>query len=343
MRALRKQSEQNAETLFVPSDELDDLHLDSSANETLHPAMDGGPTRAWAQERLMIPFSDGEMACNVSGNGPPLLLIHSINAAASGAEMADLAEEMSDTHRVYNLDLQGFGDSARPDVRYDVERFVSAIEAAVMAIQEAEACENVDAAALSLSCEFLARSASRHPGFYRTLTFITPTGFQKGADKLTGPVDATFEQRWLSWILSRRTVGRSLYHALTWPFSIRFFLERTFGSELVDPMIYVAALRTSRIEGAEHAPLAFISGRLFSRDVTALYQSLEHPVWVPHGTRGAFADFTCAGWTFERPNWRLQPMDAGAMPHVEHPETFAEDYRAFLRRSQNMEHRQARS
>jgi hypothetical protein len=42
----------------------------------------------------------------------------------------------------------------------------------------------------------------------------------------------------------------------------------------------------TRTEGAEHAPLHFLSGFLFSGDSGALYQGLAHPIWVAHGVRG---------------------------------------------------------
>jgi pimeloyl-ACP methyl ester carboxylesterase len=291
------------------------VHSDASAEQAA-PSPEGLPVS------VAIPFPDGDLVCHVSGSGEPILLVHSINAAASAVEMCDLGEELAECRTVYNLDLPGFGDSERPAVRYDVARFMSAIEAAVALIAQRHGQRPVDAVALSLSAEFLARSATHHPELYRTLTFITPTGFQKGAESLTGPEGATLERSWLSWLLAKPAVGRPLYHALTLPASIRFFLERTFGSKIVDPLIYVAALRTSRVEGAEHAPLAFITGRLFSKDITRVYQAITLPVWLVHGTRGAFCDMSAAGWTGARRNWRLTPMEAGAMPHIEHPAQF---------------------
>ncbi len=132
-----------------------------------------------------VPFIDGDLVCEVSGEGRPILLVHSINAAASACEMAALARELRRARRVYNLNLPGFGASARPDVRYDVPRFVAAIEAVAAAIRHREATDQpLDAVALSLSSEFLARSAVRQPSSYRKLAFITPTGFQRGAEKL---------------------------------------------------------------------------------------------------------------------------------------------------------------
>lgn len=276
--------------------------------------------------QLRIPFVAGDLACHVLGSGPPVLLVHSVNAAASAAEMAALAENLAADHRVWNLDLPGFGLSERTDVHYDVARFVAAVDATMEQLLEQEQVEAADAVALSLSCEFLARSAARRPGRYRSLTFITPTGFQRGGEKLVEPEGATFEKRWLSALLAT-PAGKALYAGLTRPASIRFFLKRTFGRDDVDRRVLEAALANARVRGAEHAPLAFVSGRLFSRDIAHVYRSLTQPIWMPHGVRGAFADMSASGWTRERPNWRLQPFDAGAMPHVEDPALFTAELR----------------
>ena len=58
--------------------------------------------------------------------------------------------------------------------------------------------------------------------------------------------------------------------------------------------------RTARQPGAQHAPFAFLSGRLFSRDIRNVYEDLHLPVYVLHGTKGDFKDFSEAGWAIAR-------------------------------------------
>jgi hypothetical protein len=43
------------------------------------------------------------------------------------------------------------------------------------------------------------------------------------------------------------------------------------------------------------------------------------PVWVPHGTRGDFKDFSGADWTASRRELAAAAFEAGALPHFEHP------------------------
>jgi pimeloyl-ACP methyl ester carboxylesterase len=287
-----------------------------------------------APERITIPFPGGDLSARVSGPAQgahsPVLLVHSINAAASHAEMDALARQLEGDRRVYNLDLPGFGESARPAIRYDIRRFVAAIEMALEAIIAAGNAKRVDVVALSLSCEFAARAAAEHPEQVRSLTLISPTGFQKGAHLLTGPRGASLERPWLSAIFSS-AAGRLLYKGLTVRGSIRYFLRRTFGGPHVDGHVYQAAVRSAAQPGAEHAPLAFLSGRLFSRDIMAVYQALQLPVFMIHGTKGDFSDFTNAVWTESRANWTRRIHETGALPHVERPAEVAEQIQRFLR------------
>jgi pimeloyl-ACP methyl ester carboxylesterase len=57
----------------------------------------------------------GRLSYYVSGHGPPLLLVHSINAAGSAYEVKPLYEHYARSRTVYALDLPGFGFSDRSD------------------------------------------------------------------------------------------------------------------------------------------------------------------------------------------------------------------------------------
>jgi pimeloyl-ACP methyl ester carboxylesterase len=92
-------------------------------------------------------------------------------------------------------------------------------------------------------------------------------------------------------------------------------------------------VRSAAQPGAEHAPLAFLSGRLFSRDIMAVYQALQLPVFMIHGTKGDFSDFTNAVWTESRANWTRRIYETGALPHVEQPAEVAGRIQRFLRQS----------
>jgi pimeloyl-ACP methyl ester carboxylesterase len=272
----------------------------------------------------------GRMALWRAGQGAPALLVHSINAAGSAYEIRPAFEAIVAVRRAYAPDLPGFGASDRSERRYDVPLFVSAIDDALDAIAEECGDAPVDVLALSLSSEFAARVAVRRPERVRTLTLVNPTGLDRRSASLRGPSGTDREVPGVHRVLSQRLWSQALFDALTSRPSVRYFLQRTWGSKSIDEGLREYSWTTARQPGARHAPLAFLSGRLFSKDIRDVYERLAMPVWVPHGTRGDFKDFSGADWTASRGNWRLQAFESGALPHFEHPAAFGEAFRAFV-------------
>jgi pimeloyl-ACP methyl ester carboxylesterase len=259
-----------------------------------------------------------------------MLLVHSINAAASAYEVRPVFERMAARYRVYAPDLPGFGASDRSERRYDAALFGAAIDDALDAIGADCGDAPVDVFALSLSSEFAARAAVRRPARFRTLAMVTPTGLDRRSSTLRGAPGSDREVRGVHAAVSVALWSQGLFDLLVSRRSVRYFLQRTWGAKAIDEGLLEYSWLTAHQPGARFAPLAFLSGRLFSRDIRDVYERLALPVWVPHGTRGDFRDFSGADWTRQRPNWSMQPFDSGALPHFEHPESFAAAYRRFL-------------
>jgi pimeloyl-ACP methyl ester carboxylesterase len=193
--------------------------------------------------------------------------------------------------------------------------------------------QRVDALGLSLSAEFLARVATDEPTRFRSLTLVTPTGFRRGSDRMRAAAGSNREVPGLYPTLTFPLWRGALFGALVSRVSIRYFLERTFGSKSVDESLVDYAWQTTHQPGAHHAPYAFLSGRLFGADIRNVYERLELPVWLAHGTRGDFSDFSEAEWLRTRPNWSVQSFDTGALVYFEQPAQFFKSWDAFLSRA----------
>ena len=240
-----------------------------------------------------------------------------------------LFEHYRSTRRVYAVDLPGFGHAERSERRYDIALYTDAIDAVTAHITD-ETSQAIDALALSLAAEFLARAAVRSSAHYRRLALVTPTGFMARDADRRGSSMASREIAWLSALLSSAWVGPPAFRLLTRPGTIRYFLKRTWGSDEFDEGLADYDVLTTRQPGAHHAPLAFVSGRLFSRDTRSVYESLTLPVFLGHGTRGDFRDFRGAAWTSQRENWTRVAFASGAFPHFEIPDTFFAALDSFL-------------
>jgi pimeloyl-ACP methyl ester carboxylesterase len=272
----------------------------------------------------------GRLALYEAGSGAPVLLIHSINATASAYEVRPLFERLSATHRVFAIDLPGYGGSQRGDRRYDIALFTAAIEDALDAIGESCGDAPVNLLAVSLSSEFAARAAVRHPQRIRTLTLVTPTGLDRRSAALDGAPGQSREVPGVHRVLTWPFWSQSLFSLLSSRASVRYFLKRTWGSPNIDEGLVDYCVANARQPGARHAPLSFLCFRLFAADVGSLYSQLQMPVWVPHATRGDFRDFSSADFLRSRANWRFQPFEAGALMYFEMPDAFVAAWRRFV-------------
>lgn len=289
---------------------------------SLRPAVSG--------DDLLIDDRAGPMTVRVAGDGRPLLLLHSINAAASAAEVAPVHEWARDRFRVYTPDLPGYGRSDRSERRYDLRLFTDAVHDLLDLIAREQGDVPVHGVGLSTSCEFLARAARERPERLDRLVLTTPTGFDRRSPGLRGAPGSDREIGWLSAVLHGPGIGPFLFRQLTRPAVIRYFLRRTFGRQDIDETLWRYCCETVREPGAHRAPLAFLSGRLFAADIRDVMEGLGQEVWLAHGTRGDFSDFSEADWAARRPNWTVQSFATGAIPWFETPEPFLEDLGRFL-------------
>ncbi len=259
----------------------------------------------------------------------PLLLIHSINAAGSAYEIRPIYEQYRGNRTVYALELPGFGHSERGKRVYTVRMMTDAIHAIVARIQESHGRAPIDALAVSLSCEFLARAISEKPLAFRSAALVSPTGLS-GKTRDGGDPNGTRAMPWLHAIFERPLWSQGLWNALASRRSIRFFLRKTWGSENYDEGLAEYDYLTTHQPGAQHAPYYFVSGYLFSTAIMKIYMTLTLPVWMTHGVRGDFTDYRNKAKLQYRDNWRIDVMDSGAMPHFEQREQFIAMFDEFL-------------
>jgi pimeloyl-ACP methyl ester carboxylesterase len=255
----------------------------------------------------------GQLAYYVAGSTysphPPLLLLHSINASGSSFEMKPLFEHYAQTRRVIALDLPGFGFSDRSDRLYRPALFRDAI---LDLIEQELGGTRIDAVALSLSSEFLALAAQCKPAYFRSLSFLSPTGFSRRNQSLRA-------NYLLWWLLRLPPWRRALYDLLTSRPSLRLFLQANQRTRL-NQRLADYAYTTSHQPQAEHAPLAFISLLLFTPNIFAVYRSLPHPCLAIFG-EDAFSRYDLVGALRDKANWRVLHLKrAGALVHWDAPQ-----------------------
>ncbi len=247
----------------------------------------------------------------------PLVLIHSINAAGVAYEMRPLFEQYRAHRPVYALDLPGFGFSDRSNRVYSPQLY----SAAILDLLRTQVRENerADVIALSLSGEFAALAAQAQPELFHSLTLISPSGLAGRKQKRASQqANALGTSSLFYRLFSFPLWGQAFYDLIATRPSIRFFLGQSFEGE-VDPGLIDYAYATSHRPGARHAPLYFVSGQLFTRDIReTVYDKLKLPVLVIYDYDAFVAFDELPGLLDHCPNWRAaRIVPTRGLPHWE--------------------------
>jgi len=262
----------------------------------LAPAIDAEQVRFRSESEGFISYY-----ADTNGSGRPLVLIHSVNAAASAYEMRPIFERYRGTRPVYAIDLPGFGFSERADSRYSPAHYTGALLEFMQRVATRE--DPADVIALSLGSEFAARAAVFRPQLFRSLTLISPSGLSRPESRVG--VQTAEANGWSD--AARAFLGfplwsQAFFDLLATPASIRWFLQQSFFGD-PDPGLVEYAIATAHQPGARFAPVAFVSGGLFSPDVLTTYLSLTLPTLVLYD-RDPYVKFDALPMLLrEHPNW----------------------------------------
>jgi pimeloyl-ACP methyl ester carboxylesterase len=270
-------------------------------------------------------------APELAATAAPLLLVHSVNAAASAYEVKPLYEHYRRARLVYAIDLPGFGFSERSARRYTPRLMTDAVLALADEIATRHGGQRPDGLAVSASCEFMARAEAERPGTLRSLALVSATGLDR-ARPLDAAPGSDRGQAWLLAALGRAPWSSAFYRLLGRPGVVRWFLEKTWGGKHIDEGLLAYDVLTMRQPGAQHAPFFFVSGYLFSADITRVYEQVAAPVWLVHGVRGDFVDYRDANRLAKKAGWAIEVMPTGALPYFEDLASFTAAYDAFLAR-----------
>ena len=259
-----------------------------------------------AEQRRFQSATAGEVSYYVAREavGRPLVLVHSVNAAASAYEMRPLFEAYRGQRPVYALDLPGFGFSERTDRAYSPALYTAAlVDLLTNEVREEGA---VDIVALSLGSEFAAFAALALPERIRSLTLISPSGLGRPGGAFTA--EEREEQAQSSDRVLRGFAvplwAQPFYDLLVSPPSIRYFLKQSFVGE-PDAGMVAYDYRTAHRPGARFAPFHFVSGKLFTRDIRpTVYERLTQPVLVIYDKDGFVSFDQLPALLKRRTNWR---------------------------------------
>ncbi|MGJ3238919.1 MAG: alpha/beta fold hydrolase [Anaerolineae bacterium] len=255
---------------------------------------------------------------DTSVSGRPLVLLHSINAAANAYEVRPIFEQYRGQRPVYALDLPGFGFSERTNREYSIDLYVAAITDFMLDIVG----EPADVLSISLTSEFMAKAAHQTPELFHSLTMISPTGFTPRESK---PISQSASEKQQSngvyQFLTNPLWSQPLFDLLVMKSGIRYFLGKNFADEPDEGLIDYHH-RSSHQPNARFAPFYFVSGALFAPNILdAVYQHLNLPVLVLYDTDPNISFDLLPSLLATRSNWRARRIpNTRGLPHFDQAE-----------------------
>jgi pimeloyl-ACP methyl ester carboxylesterase len=211
--------------------------------------------RALEGETGTYDWPGGRIFYTRRGQRETLLLVHGIYAGADSHDFFQVFAPLAQRYQVYAYDLLGFGHSARPDVRYSGPLYVRLMQDFVRDVIR----RPVTVIANSLSGAHAIVAAAESPELIRRLILITPDGTTTGTVQPGAAANAAYLALNLL-----PDLGQGLRNSIASRASLRWYLR---NMAYYDP----AKITTERIEygyrsahqpGAEHALIAFVTGRL---------------------------------------------------------------------------------
>jgi len=268
------------------------------------------------------PWKHGRVRYTTLGDGPPVVLLHGVHAAASSFEMRQIFEPLSRHFTVYAVDLLGFGKSERPDVHYSGDMYVELVRDFLTEIVRAP----TSIVASSLSASYAASAAASAPDSVERLVLICPTGE-------VGITSSGLRSELVYWFLRSPLNGEAAFNALVSRASIRAFLEkRVYANPArVTDVLVDQQWATAHQPNARFAPAAFI-GRRLNIPLHARLARAPRPALLVWGEASSFtppSDATPLLAASPRATLAVIP-DAGGLPHDEQPERFLEIVLPFL-------------
>ena len=241
---------------------------------------------------------------------PDLLLFHGVNAAASSHEFHRVFGDLAEEYHVIAPDLPGFGGSDRPPLLYSASLYETFVADAI-----ADLAEEPVVVGSSLTGSYVATAASEED--VERLVLVCPTDTSMGG-----------RRTWLRSLVRSPVLGEGVHNLIVSKPSLRHFHEDHGYYDMTNLTDEVLDYEwtSGHQPGARFAPASFISGFLDPEaDLGETLAGLDVETTLVWGRDADITPLSEGERLAERADARLVVFDdALLLPHVEHPEEFAD-------------------
>lgn len=262
------------------------------------------------------------IAYTVHGEGPPVLLVHAAGLWNWSFEWRRNVHALARRHRVFTIDLLGYGRSDRPAIAYSARLYLALLGDFARRV----VASPVALVGAGLSGAYAVEVAAADPARFPLLVLVVPPGLSQLRARPT-TVDGAGRR-----LVATPLIGTAAFNSrVTRSALVRALATAYYRDGRIDNGMIDVAYATTHQPGAKHAPAAWL-GEQLNLDIRAALRRLVQPtllVW------GAQAELSAAeesfGYRALRRDLRVAILDpAGDFPHDEQPEEFNEVVGEFL-------------
>ena len=265
-------------------------------------------------------WKHGDIFYHVYGEkeNPPLLLIHDLTIGSSNYEWHRLAKKLTDTYRIYTIDLIGCGKSDKPAITYTNYFYVQMITDFVTEVIG----QKTNVAATGLSNSFVLLANSMNHDLFDEIMMISPT------DLSTLKKTPVKQSRFLIRAFELPIIGKTLYYAFTSRINTEYYLTETcfFDSFHMEPSITKAYYDAAHAgNGNGKYLLASQLGNYLYADVSRALKSADNRIVLVTGSQNRQADTLVREYLSIQPNLVLESIDESRLlPQLENEEEMLE-------------------
>jgi len=268
----------------------------------------------------------GEVSFQELGRGRPVVLLHSFGPGYDSAQWRAAAEVLAANHRVFALDLPGWGRSEGPVGGHDPGLYVDVLDDFLTGVVG----EPAVVVAAGLSAAFAVELAREDPGLIRALALVGPQGLSDASE------GGDARRAFLGRLLHVPLVSATVIDLLTGRSALEHHLRREVyaAPERVDAALLEHHYRASHVPRSRRALAAYLRGDL-ALDVAEALPQLKVPVWLAWGRKAQNPPIEAADlWLHDLPEESDADLEvfegAGNLPHAESPALFCRALERFL-------------
>ena len=251
-----------------------------------------------------------------TGTGKPLLLIHDLDHASSGAEWESLIPMLKEDYTIYTIDLLGCGRSEKPNLTYTNFLYVQLISDFI----KSEIGRRTDVIATGASASLVTMACAYNEALFNQIMFINPDKFTSCA-QIPGKRAKIYKM-----ILDSHILGTMLYNIASSKETIRkkFMEEYFYNPYDAQPILIDKYYESAHLGIAPKSIFSSVTCNYTKCNISRSLEKINNSIYIVGGEAKPDINDTITEYTECNP--AIESSIVAATKHLPHLEKPAEVY-----------------